>query len=218
MNNRPSKRQKCLDKVYVRLAATQTTLSGLVDETGRSRLDDKHSSILRALASTLEFLGGDLDGLKAEVDLGRAVPKAPERLSYSFPALKGSIAKVKGHLSSTRGDHWRQCSLGSLEGPLAKLQDAIVRLLEEQDEVTELQKFLGELMRRCQFNAYRLSEESGVSYRQVRRLLSGERRKTTRGTILSLGKAMANYTSLVTEKDVDRLIKLAGHPPLPRRT
>lgn len=103
-------------------------------------------------------------------------------------------------------------------GRSRRLQNAIVRLLEEQDEVTELQKFLGELMRRCQFNAYRLSEESGVSYRQVRRLLSGERRKTTRGTILSLGKAMANYTSPVTEKDVDRLIKLAGHPPLPRRT
>lgn len=210
-------KKKRLDQALLRLAKVRSAMSQLRGVGERGHPDGNDVSVVHALEDNLQWLNTGLGALKATLDRGCAVPKAAEDLSLRLQTFRANAGRIRQHSShpDLYGNH--RCCLTPLDQPLARLHEDIVRFLNEKDEVTTFQKLLKELMDRCQLTTNGLARESGVDDRYIHRLLIGVQRRPGRKVVQSLGEGMMNFTSRVTEKDADRLIKLAGHPPLPRR-
>ena len=76
-------------------------------------------------------------------------------------------------------------------------------------------KYLKKLMDKCQLTPYGLGQIAGVDPSHVYRIVHGEGRPS-RSTMLAMAQALHEYSSVITEKDMDHLIKYSGFPP-PRR-
>ncbi len=76
-------------------------------------------------------------------------------------------------------------------------------------------KFRGELqnqMKTCQLSAYALAGLTGLDPTFIKKLVAGER-NPSRKTVLLMAKEFRDYTSLISDSDVARLIKASGFPP-----
>ena len=74
---------------------------------------------------------------------------------------------------------------------------------------------LKKLMDKCQLTPYGLGQLAGVDASHIYRIVNGERRPS-RSTMLAMAQALHEYSSLITERDINNLIKYSGFPP-PRR-
>ena len=86
---------------------------------------------------------------------------------------------------------------------------------EERDQFKSFRRQLGHLMDRCRLTAYGLGKETSIDPTFIYRLLSGER-NPSRSTVLNLAQALYEYSTVITQRDAERLIQSSGFPP-PRR-
>ena len=214
---RMNKKTKRIDQALQRLAEIRSALSRLCGVGARGDLDTLDVSHVQTLEKNLQYLKTGLVSLRDELERGHAVPKAAEDLSLRLQTFMAIVGRIRQHSSHPDLSGKHRCCLTPLDQPLARLHEDIVRFLNEKDEVTTFQKLLKELMDRCQLTTSGLARESGVDDRYIHRLLIGVQRRPGRKVVQQLGEAMIAYTRLITERDVDRLIEAAGHPPLPRR-
>ena len=91
------------------------------------------------------------------------------------------------------------------------LEKAIERIKEPDSEfVRELKKLRG----RCNLTNYGLASETDHGPTHVRRIMSGEIKRPARYIVLRIGKKLMAYSAEITERDVDRLLRSAGYPPI----
>ena len=80
------------------------------------------------------------------------------------------------------------------------------------DRFRNFRKQLLRLMERCQLSAYGLARITEYDGTFIKRLVVGERNPSRR-TVLRIAKELYDYTTLISNADVDRLIKASGFPP-----
>ena len=85
----------------------------------------------------------------------------------------------------------------------------------KKDRFKNFRNYLRKLMTRCQVTTYRLSQIAGVDSSTIYRVIKGER-IPNRHTVFRLAQALYEYSTIVTERDAQRLIDHSGYPP-PRR-
>ena len=81
----------------------------------------------------------------------------------------------------------------------------------------EFSKKLVQLRRKARLNRYRLSELSKVDGSYLARLEAGVQTRPGRKVVISLGQALLDHCPDIREKDIDALLKSAGHFPLRQR-
>ena len=113
---------------------------------------------------------------------------------------------------SMLSEHGRRV-LRKLRKPMGKLHAALILLREPQ---TPFQRHLRDMMDRCQISAYALGNMSRADPSYVLRLLSGERQNPSRDVVISMAQALQEYSTMISDEDVDRLIEYSGHVPLRR--
>jgi hypothetical protein len=77
---------------------------------------------------------------------------------------------------------------------------------------------LSSLVKKAKTTCYELSEESGIDYKHVKRLMSGESSHPARSTVLRLGQALLYLSGKISLDDVDDLLDAAGKGPAATRT
>ena len=82
----------------------------------------------------------------------------------------------------------------------------------KKDRFRKFRKELLQLMKKCQLSPYGLSRLTQLDSTFIKRVVNGER-NPSRNTVLLIAKEFRDYTSLVSDADVDRLIKASGFPP-----
>lgn len=80
----------------------------------------------------------------------------------------------------------------------------------------EFARVLLQLRTKARVTRYALAQEAQVDPNYVVRLERGEKRRPSRRIVLKLGQALLDNSGDITLKDVDRLLKAAGHGPVPR--
>ena len=85
-------------------------------------------------------------------------------------------------------------------------------MLFQRDRSKKFRKRLKKLMDRCKLTAYGLGKLSHVD---IYRILKGEGRPS-RQSVLAIAAALFEYSTVITERDVQVLINSSGYPP-PRR-
>ena len=86
---------------------------------------------------------------------------------------------------------------------------------QKHDRCKKFRKYLRKLMERCQISGYRLGQMADLSPSTISRILKGDR-VPSRDAVFKLAQALFGYTTLVSERDAQRLVDYAGYPP-PRR-
>ncbi len=82
---------------------------------------------------------------------------------------------------------------------------------------SKFRRHLNKLRKRCRLTDYGLAFIADVDPTYLRKLLTGERKKPSRRLVWRIADAILEYTSAISEKDVDKLIEYAGHAPINRR-
>ena len=75
---------------------------------------------------------------------------------------------------------------------------------------------LHKLREKAKIGPYTLARLAGSDGGYLRRLENGEKRRLRRETVLQLGQALLNSSGEITLRDINDLLKAAGHGPLPR--
>ncbi len=75
-------------------------------------------------------------------------------------------------------------------------------------------KTLKKLRNKAKMTRYALARESGVDPTDLARLERGEKVRPGRLLVLRIGQALLDYSGKISLKDIDRLLKAAGHEPL----
>ena len=209
----PKHRLKQAKKKAILLRLTVRQLQGAPSLQVRSR------EIARHRLESQEFLVTEIVGMirrsEARVSkLGRVTPKACRQilsyyreLSFVHRRLDRELGGALMPSNKTRGD------LRKLGEQMLELQSALVLLRDPQ---TKFQRHLRHLMGRCQLTAYALGGMSYTDPTYISRLLIGERQKPSRDAVIRLASAMADYSTVISNEDVDRLLEDAGHVPLRR--
>ena len=81
-----------------------------------------------------------------------------------------------------------------------------------KDRFRNYRKQLQKQMKTCQLSAYALGRLTGLDPTFIKKLVVGDR-NPSRKTVLLIAKEIRDYTSLISDSDVDRLIKASGFPP-----
>ena len=81
-----------------------------------------------------------------------------------------------------------------------------------KDRFRRYRKELEKLMKTCQLSAYAMGRLTGLDPTFIKKLVAGDR-NPSRKTVLLIAKEVREYTSLISDADVDRLIKASGFPP-----
>ena len=81
---------------------------------------------------------------------------------------------------------------------------------------SKFRRHLDKLRKRCRLTAYGLATIAYVDPTYLRKLLTGEGKHPRRELVCRIAYAMLEYTSTISEKDVDKLVKYAGHAPINR--
>lgn len=212
-----TRRQRALMAVYRRLAEAARAVKVVVDADTQGRATVEEVDFASGLGSALAWLRKALVDVQHDIEQGRSVNLHPSELGSDYPHLKRVLGRIRRHLLGCRRRTGAPCPLPELERSLTGLTSEIPAFLGVKDEVTPFQIFLKVLMDRCQLRIYGLARISDVTERYIKRLLLGERRRPSRGIVVALGQAMVDYTAIVSLDDLNKLVKLAGHPPLPKR-
>jgi len=201
------------------LRKANKAVSTLVSEANRltgkyaavSRDPARVVSLVRGLRMPLSLVHDGLAELEEEAALARPFHQSRRRLVFYVQMLflaVGSADRAMARLVVVEGG--RRSPLQSLHDPLGALTDSIGRL---NGPPTKFQMQLGRLMERCDLTAYALGQEADVDATYIRRLLSGEMTKPSREVVSALGTAFKARSDAISDKDVARLLKSAGHTP-----
>jgi len=85
-------------------------------------------------------------------------------------------------------------------------------MFSEKDKYRKFRAYLKKLMDKCQLTAYGLGQISKLDPTFIRRISSGQRNPSRR-TVLQIAVALRDYSTVVTDGDVELLIKVSGFPP-----
>lgn len=85
-------------------------------------------------------------------------------------------------------------------------------MFTNKDQFGKFRVQLARLMNRCQLTRYALAQIAGLNPSSVYRIMSAER-DPSRGVVLSLAAALLDYSPLVTQRDIELLIKSSRYPP-----
>ena len=80
----------------------------------------------------------------------------------------------------------------------------------------KLAKLLKKLRKKTKLTCYALARVANVDPTYLGRLERGERRHPSKEFLLRLGKALWDNSPKISRKDIDRLLKAAGHSPMRR--
>lgn len=79
-----------------------------------------------------------------------------------------------------------------------------------KDRFGKYRKELQKLLKRCQLIAYALGRITGLDPTFIKKLVVGDR-NSSRKTVPLIAKEIRVYTSLISDSDIDRLIKASGN-------
>ena len=82
----------------------------------------------------------------------------------------------------------------------------------KKDRFLKFRRELEKQMITCQLSAYALGCLTGLDPTFIKKLVVGER-CPSRKTVLLVATELREYTSLISDADVHRLIKASGYPP-----
>ena len=85
-------------------------------------------------------------------------------------------------------------------------------MFSQKDKHRKFRAYLKKLMDKCQLTAYGLGQISKLDPTFIRRISSGQRNPSRR-TVLKIAAALRDYSTVVTDGDVELLIKVSGFPP-----
>lgn len=165
-----------------------------------------------ALADPLRELWADLSRFEAKVDKPTTdIFDSTTMLRVSFNHLRAETKTLAQDVKERYPSlDPRKSLLRPLFERLDKLEDAILRLYGPP---TKLGRELKKLIEKSDISIYRLAKLSGVDETYVRRLVRGDKRNPSRGALGALALAMKEYSSRVSDSDIRRLLKAAGHKP-----
>ena len=150
------------------------------------------------------------EGIKVNQD--KPIPNASRDLSTQLDYLKVYVHQLDRRVvAKLRVKQGVKSPVDTLYKPLRKLERAVTRL---QEPKTKFQKHLKKLISKCGITPYRLSSMSGIDPTYVRRLMTGERRNPSRQVVADLAEALKEYSTIISDRDTNRLVKRAGYPPL----
>ena len=86
---------------------------------------------------------------------------------------------------------------------------------QRNDRFKNFRNYLRKLMARCQITAYRLALMADLSPGTITRILKGDR-VPSRDKVFKLAQTLYGYTTLISERDAQRIVDHSGYPP-PRR-
>ena len=89
-------------------------------------------------------------------------------------------------------------------------------MTQKHDRLKRFRKYLDILIARCQISGYRLAQMADLSPGTISRIRKGDR-SPSRDTVFKLAQVIFEYTTIVSERDAQRLIDYSGYPP-PRRS
>ena len=81
-----------------------------------------------------------------------------------------------------------------------------------KDKPRKFRNHLKKLMEKCQLTAYGLGEISRCDPTFIRRILLGQR-NASRRTVLMLAVAIRDYSTVVSDRDIELFIKFSGIAP-----
>ena len=85
-------------------------------------------------------------------------------------------------------------------------------MFSEKDKYRKFRAYLKKLMDKCQLTAYGLGQISKLVPTFIRRLSSGQRNPSRR-TVLKIAASLRDYSTVITDRDIELLIKVSGFPP-----
>ena len=85
-------------------------------------------------------------------------------------------------------------------------------MFSRKDKLGKFRRHLKKLMEKCQLSGYGLAQISGSDGSYVNRVLKGER-NPSRQWVFKIAVALRDYSPVITDRDVQLLIKLSGFPP-----
>ena len=84
-------------------------------------------------------------------------------------------------------------------------------MFSEKDKYRKFRAYLKKLMDKCQLTAYGLGQISKLDPTFLRRILSGQRNPSRR-TVLKIAASLRDYSTVITDRDIELLIKVSGFP------
>ena len=207
-----------LDDVHRALTAVRTAVRRInAHYANQQRPPDPHYPPL--ILSSLDFHLWTSQNSLALLEVGVAAGRSPQRpimdLLRSFQLLDKEQTELDGQLKlRLRRSGGRKSPLHELHKPVHRLGVAIDRL---QGPQTKFQRQLEKLRKKCNLTVYGLAALADVDPTYVRRLINGERRNPGRFVVIRLAEAMEEYSSAISSRDVNRLIRYGGHRPLKKR-
>ena len=85
-------------------------------------------------------------------------------------------------------------------------------MFSEEDKYRKFRAYLKTLMDKCQLTAYGLGQISTLDPTFIRRIASGQR-NPSRHTVLKIAASLRDYSTVITDRDTELLIKVSGFPP-----
>ena len=76
-------------------------------------------------------------------------------------------------------------------------------MFSEKDKYRKFRAYLKKLMDKCQLTAYGLGQISTLDPTFIRRIASGQRNPSRR-TVLQIAVALRDYSTVITDGDIDR--------------
>ena len=184
-----------------------------VERAGRSdRHKPGHPRPPSPLADQFGALRADLSTLEPIVD------RPTTDIIYYTSVLRTSFRYLKREaMQLDRRLRQRYPSLNPKRSPfpplferLDKLEDAISRLYGPP---TKFQSQLKKLIKNSGITMFRLAKLSRVDETYIRRLIRGEKRNPGEGTVAALALGFREYSSKISVRDFNRLIKSSGYEP-----
>ena len=84
-------------------------------------------------------------------------------------------------------------------------------MVVKKDRFRKFRKEHHKLMEKCQLSPYALSRLTEFDSTLLKRVVTGER-NPSRNTVHKIAIELRGYTSIISDSDVDRLIKASGIP------
>ena len=165
-----------------------------------------------ALADPLRELWTDLSRFEAKVDEPTTdIFDSTMMLRVSFNHLKAETKTLAQDVKERYPSlDPRRTPFPQLFKCLDKLEGAILRLY---GPTTRFGRELKKSVEKSEISLHRLAKVSGVDASYIRRLVRGDKKNPSRGVVGALALGMKEYSSRVSDRDIRRLLKAAGHKP-----
>jgi len=207
------KRQDAVKKDLIDLHVILQRLEGIPQQTVRHW--PKITGPLGHCISTVSVMRETLACDWQKIGKGGPIPRSVRRdLQELANELQTRVNQNRKWLrDGLQRRRWGTRLIRDLDKLMSRLHRHIDRFKEPD---TPFQKTLNKLMNKCKIPTYALAQVADVDPSYLQRLRNGERRRPGRDVVIRLATAMAEYSEVISDKDVRRLIESAGHT-VPKR-